>query len=257
MSTFAVAGCNDPAVSSTADQKWSGLVSSVRVQWRAETGIDLLTGVAVPARAYLESYDLVQYTGSLANSYPGFVEAVPENESSEATDNSAAWSRRPSEDVAVVSALIGTLQYHLLAVNHVGTEAEVTVCSYNYGVAEEQPDGKYRQLPTNGSVEDRGVFGIRLQMAAPDERDEAELPPQAGAALAPSNNVFQGWQVLGYSTTSATPLGEWPDRDDVRNRCIARAPDPLDTRKLLADGTHPASAFPAAQPIPGWPETPS
>ena len=77
VASMALAGCSLFGSRQPAPQRWGGMVSDLRVQWDAEPGIDLLTGVAVPVRAYLESSDLAQYTGNLDDAYPGFTRAVP------------------------------------------------------------------------------------------------------------------------------------------------------------------------------------
>lgn len=57
---------------------WPETLSYFRFRWSADPGIDLLSGPAVPLRAYLESYRLAYFTVGINAAYPGFEHAVPE-----------------------------------------------------------------------------------------------------------------------------------------------------------------------------------
>lgn len=234
------------------DSRWSGPVSGVRVQWTAAPEIDLTEGVAVPVRAYLESYHSVQFTGSLAKAYPGFTDAVPPNEPEDAA-NSSTLARRPNEDVAVGSQLIGDLKFSLESIDASRRFVDVIACTYNYALGVEHSDGQFEQLPRGGFAQDRGIYGVRISLIPPGSEASSPLPPQRGPSMSPNDNVFQEWRVLGYLTTTSSRYEEWPDKDDVQGRCVQSAPDPLDRRKQLAKGPQSAAAFPISPPDPGWP----
>lgn len=253
--TFGVVGCGLFSDRQPEPQRWHGLVGDVRVQWSAEPGLDLTGGVVVPVRAYLESYDLVRFTGKLELAYPGFTRAVPPNETPEETPDAATWDRRPSLDNPQRSRLIGNMRYAVSAVERSGRDVTVTVCSYGYGLGEEQSDGTFATLPRGGFADERRIFGVRLNLTAPGDAVESPLPAQTGPALAPGSDVFGDWQIVGYTTTSGSSDADWPTRDAVVAACIANAPDPLERRSFLASGRHPATDFPMSAPKPGWPQT--
>lgn len=60
-----LSGCGLFHRAAERDLLWARGMSAVRVHWTAEPGIDLTEGIAVPVRAYLESCDLVVFTGTL------------------------------------------------------------------------------------------------------------------------------------------------------------------------------------------------
>jgi hypothetical protein len=257
LSTAAVVGCSACSRDQSEDPHWSGPVGGVRVQWTSQPGVDLSTGVAVPVRAYLESYHLVQFTGELERAYPGFTDAVPPNEPAEKSDDNSTWARRPSEDVAVGSKLIGDLKFHVESIDDSGNSVRVTACTYNYALGKEQSDGTYQQLPEGGYAETRGIYGVRVSLVAPPDETTPSLPPQVGPGTSPDDSVFGGWRVVGYLTTAASSDREWPNKDDVEAACVKSAPDSLERRRQLTQGSQPADAFPTSPPIPGWPEASS
>jgi hypothetical protein len=204
-------------------------------------------------RAYLESYQLVQLTGNLNRAYPGFLDAVPPDESADLSSNKAAWDRRPSEGVAAKGPLAGNLKYHILSSDLAATTASATVCSYTYGLSEDNGGGQYTQFPTGGSAESRGIFGIKLTLTAPRNPAASNLPPQIGAERAPSDNVFGGWQIIGYQTSASSTERDWPEHEEVQRQCAAKAPDSVERRKYLLKGPHSADVFEELPPVPGWP----
>jgi hypothetical protein len=227
------------------------------VQWSSSSNINLKEGVAVPVRAYLESYDLVQLTGKLDNAYPGFTDAVAPNVPLDEGQDASARDRRPSEDVAAASKVTGNLAFRIETVEQSGDTTTVTACRYRYGLAEEQSEGEYSMLPTGGPAEARGITGVRLTLTNGDSGEESALPSQEGSAPSPDVNVFGGWKIQGYLTSAASSNDDWPTHDQVEAACIANAPDPLDRRDFLIRGPHPASEFAPSPPEPGWPAPPS
>jgi hypothetical protein len=223
------------------------------VQWSSPSSINLREGIAVPVRAYLESYDLVQLTGKLETAYPGFTDAVAPNVPLDEGQDASARDRRPSEDVATASEVTGNLAFRIENVEQSGGTTTVTACRYRYGLAEEQSEGKYSMLPTGGPAETRGITGLRLTLTKADPDDESSLPPQEGPASSPDADVFGGWKIEGYLTSAASSSEEWPAHGQVEAACIANAPDPLERRDFLVRGPHPASEFAPSPPSPGWP----
>lgn len=252
MISTALAACGFGETGEQTQQRWPGLVSDLGVQWAADSGIDLTNGVAVPVRAYLESFQLAQETGNLANAYPGFIQAVPPNESE--GPEPSTWDRRPGLDRPTQVALIGNLRFHITSVQVTGRDTAVTVCLYNYGVAEDQGNGSYVSVVAENAAPDRGMYAVRVTLARKADEPASELPPQEGPAPAPDTNVFGNWQVTGRLTSSSSSAKiHWPTYEDDKASCIERAPDPPDRRAFLLSGEHPRSDFPTSPPSPGWP----
>jgi hypothetical protein len=247
-------GCHRPDSADPAIHRWDGLVSDLRVQWDAEPGIDLLEGLAVPVRAYLESRLLAQYTGQLNQTYPGFTRAVPSNEPGE-SPNISARDRRPSLENPLTSPVVGNSRFHIQRVESSGHDIAVDVCNYVYGMAEKQTNGKYLPFVDFGPVETRGIITMRILLSAPPNDSATALAPQTGPASAPTNDVFGDWQIVGFlvATGSQGATGQWPRADADRAACINNAPDPLQRRTFLVTGEHPRSDFPTSPPSPGWP----
>jgi hypothetical protein len=249
-----VAGCTRPHDIDQQVQRWSGVLADVRVQWDAEPGIDLVTGVAVPVRAYLESVLLAQYVGKNDQTYPGFARAVPPNEPQD-SPNISARDRQPPLEYPLRFPLFGNITYHIQAVARSGRDVTVTVCNFNYAVAKEH-DGKFVAFNNLGPIESRGVNTFRVLLTAPADQSTSALPPQAGPANSPGNDVFGQWQVTGFLVATWTEYvkSHWPDFEADRAACVTKAPDPLERRAFLLNGEHPRSDFPTSPPIPGWPE---
>lgn len=238
----------------TAARGWPGVASDVRVQWSGGPGIDLTGQVAVPVRAYLESYDLVEFTGSFDNAYPGFLDAVPPNEPTNESDNRTAWDRRPTDQHPRELNLVGNLRFHIQSVQNAERGTTVTVCEYRYGLGQRKSDGTYLPYVSGGRPVDRGIFGVRLNLIGPPVEAENHLPPQRGPALAPSVDVFGGWQIVGLLTTAGAGFAEWPAKDQVASDCVASAPDNRERREHLASGPLDASDFASSPADPGWPK---
>lgn len=231
-------------------------MSGVRVQWTAEPEVDLAKGIAVPVRAYLESYNVVINTGSIDNAYPGFLEAVPPNEPSDHSGSRTARDRRPDGDSREAGVTyVGNLGFHIQSVQTEAGRATVTVYKYSYKLGARRYDGAHDPLVPGGPSVERGIAGIRLDLVAPpDDQTAGTLPPQRGPAAAPKVNVFGGWQIVGFLTTSSAPQQEWPTKQQVVADCVATAPDSLDQRNRLARGPLTAVDFASSPATPGWPE---
>lgn len=247
-------GCHQTDNRQPAVQRWGGLVSDLRVQWDAEPGIDLLTGLAVPLRTYLESRVLAQYTGNLEAAYPGFTRAVPPNEPPE-SPNINARDRRPPLENPLTSPVIGNSRFHIQRVERSGPNVTVGVCNYNYAVAEKQANGTFVPFVNFGPVETRGIITMQVLLVAPPDEAVSALAPQAGPEPAPSNDVFGDWQVAGFLVATASDYvkPQWPTAESDRATCVEKAPDSLQRRVFLVNGEHPRSDFPTSPASPGWP----
>jgi hypothetical protein len=253
LASSVVAGCTRQHGSEESIQRWTGDLADARVQWSAEPGIELVTGVAVPVRAYLESRLLAQYVGKLDQTYPGFARAVPPNEQKD-SPNISARDRQPPLEYPLDAPLFGNIGYHIQAVERSGRDVTVTVCNFNYAVAE-QHDGKFVAFVTGGPIESRGVNTFRVLLTAPADEWTSALAPQVGPANSPENDVFGEWQVTGFLVATGTEYvkSHWPNFEADRSACVTKAPDPLERRAFLLNGEHPRSDFPTSPPSPGWP----
>ena len=254
LASSVVAGCTRQHESEQSVQRWSGNLAGVRVQWDGEPGIDLVTGVAVPVRAYLESRLLAQYVGKIDQTYPGFARAVAPNEPQD-SPNISARDRQPPLEYPLRAPLFGNITYRIQAVERSGRDVTVTVCNFNYAVAKEH-GGKFVAFNNLGPIESRGVNTFRVLLTAPAEQSTSALPPQAGPASSPENEVFGEWQVTGFLVATGTEYvkSQWPNFEADLAACVTKAPDPLERRAFLLNGEHPRSDFPTSPPRPGWPE---
>ena len=250
VTSTALAGCGLFGTAQPEPERWTGNVRDLRVQWDAEPGIDVLTGVAVPVRAYLESRDLARYTGNLDNAYPGFTRAVPPNEPPESPDL-AAMDRIPTLEYPADSPRIGNSRFHFLSVMHSGRDVTVTVCNYTYGVAQEQSNDSFVSLDYSGPVDKRGIIGMRVLLVAPD--NPVPLPPQQGPEPAPMHDVFGEWKISGFLVAIGSSVKAQWDYGADYEACVENAPDPPDRRAFLTNGEHPRSIFPTSPASPGWP----
>jgi hypothetical protein len=251
-------GCHQTDNRQPAIQRWGGLVSDLRVQWDAEPGIDLLSGVAVPVRAYLESLLLAQHAGNVDYAYPGFTRAVPPDAPADSPDNGAR-DRRPPLKYALTSPVIGNNRYRIQSVERSGRSVAVVVCNYVYAAAEQQANGMFVSWVDFGPVETRGIITMRVLLVAPVDDSSPGLPPQAGPAPAPRNDVFGDWQVSGFlvATGSDYAKPQWPAKEADRATCLQKAPDSLQRRTFLVNGEHPRTDFPTSPADPGWPKNAS
>ncbi|MGV0687589.1 hypothetical protein [Mycolicibacterium thermoresistibile] len=173
------------------------MVSDLRMQWSAEDGIDLLTGVAVPLRAYFESMKLVEYTGDEADVYPGFTHAVLPNDPN---GPASARDRQPNTAVPLNKPIVGTMYAHILRVEKTDRDVTAIICKYEYTTA--QPDGYGSYLVPgqwrNQRDPNSGISAYLVTMLAPEHPPEQPLPPQKGPEPAPAIDVFGNWIITGH-----------------------------------------------------------
>ncbi|MGV0835643.1 hypothetical protein [Mycolicibacterium thermoresistibile] len=233
------------------------MVSNLRMQWSAEDGIDLLTGVAVPLRAYFESMQLVRYTGDEADVYPGFTRAVLP---SDPDGIPSALDRWPNTAIPLDKPLVGTIRSHILRVDQSDRDVSAIVCRYDYAAAEPDDDGQY-VVPgqwRNQRDPNSGISAYLVTMLAPEYPPQQPLPPQKGPDPAPAIDVFGNWTITGYLNWFwVYQAPEWPNGEDDLNACIDRAPDPPEHRQHIIVGPHPRETFPTEPAWPGWPAQPN
>jgi hypothetical protein len=257
-----LAGCSPeppgptPAPPPPPIERWSGLLSDFQEVWSAEPGIDLLTGAAVVVRAYSESMTLAQDMGDIEYVYPGFSRAVLNDEPH--SKLMSAWDRWPYLEAPLRAPRFGNARRHILRATTAGRDVTTVTCVYSYAIAKEQ-GGDFVSISQNplNLVPDPGVAVELVKMAAPENDQGTELPPQAGPLPAPTDDVFGDWKVTGVLNFwgSGEPAfdSEWPTYEADRAECADKAPDPPERRAFLIGGKHPRSDFPTQPAYPGWP----
>jgi hypothetical protein len=218
---------------------WPAALNNFSMVWSAETGIDLARAPAVAVRAYIESFHLVYLTGDEKYLYPGFKQSVDHQ--------SDLW---PKTDKPDDRPWVGTEKNHILTIARSGREVTVKVCVYLYSAAARHSSGSYFAPVGDPGNPYAGIYPLQIVMTAPPAGTPA-LPPQAGPARTPRDDVFNGWRITHQRGDYFTATG-WSQVD--LDACAAKAPDPPKRRAEFVGGYyHPRSDFPTQPPYPGWP----
>jgi hypothetical protein len=251
LAVLAVAGC-DTNKDTRPDRAGTALAQQ-SYQWSADPSIDLLSGPAVPLRAYLESRLDSQTMGDPAYAYPGFDGAVAQVTEDD-RDDILKGNLRSDATKPVEGAAVGDNLYHVQSITRDGDAVTATVCNYRYRLAHENADGTFRSLATTFANDD-GIDVQRVIMTAPG--DPGTLPPQEGPEAAPADDVFGGWKITGvldeFVESHPAFAGLWPTYNADLAKCVAEAPDSPERRAFLSNGNHPRDDFPTSPPSPGWP----
>lgn len=251
-----LAGCQFFSADKPRIDRSSGPLADDRYQWTAAAGIDLLTGPAVPIRAFLESRLDAQTMGSLDYAYPGFDRAVaakPEDGGDIFTNN-----LRPDERLGPTKAArVGNDRFRIQSVSRRAQSVSAILCNYRYGLALEQQSGKFVSIVNNTPSND-GINALLVILTAPANESNNALPPQEGPAAAPVVDVFGDWRVTGFLSDfgklDPAFAKAWPTYEADQAECVEQAPDSAERRAFLKEGEHPRSDFPTSPPSPGWPE---
>jgi hypothetical protein len=243
LSVLVTAGCRSETPEQSAAAGWPEDFRNFSIVWTAASGIDLVTGPAVPVRAYLESFLLAALAGDEKYVYPGFDDAAEER-----------W--RPGES-SVIESPVGTMTNHLLSLDRSGGDVTAIGCNYSYHVASPKDD-EYEAWAVPPGTPEAGIIAFKVTMSAPTE-STVPSDPQEGPERTPFDDVFGGYQVTGYfggyvSAKGADPV--WPENQQATADCIAQAPDPLERRKYLSTNYLSRSEFQTLAPSPGWPAKP-
>ncbi|MDV7245221.1 MULTISPECIES: hypothetical protein [Rhodococcus] len=199
-------------------------------RWSADPGIDLLTPEATAVRAYVESYYLTVRAIATSAGYPGFEEAVDERLRMD-YDNLDQLDR---------SHYVGTQFQHLLWMTPTERGWFATVCTGDYSVMSEGPDGRFFNV---GST---NLHAETVEIAAPDFRGinaHVALPAE-GPERAPAVDVFRGWKLIDHVKSARN--------QDAFLQCRSRMPDPPQNRPLKRGLPHD-TPYPTLAPYPGWP----
>jgi hypothetical protein len=253
---------------------WPETLDGFRFRWAAEPGIDLLSGPAVPLRAYLESHRLGDLTSNPDSAYPGFKRAVPPVgkpiDQPSSTLPFQLWSIQPATDPALVylqpTQFYGNEYFHILDLKPIDSGGyRAYICDGLYNVFHEGTDS-HEFLPIYKP--DKDVFAVevwRVELTdtppTPPGAPPAAAGPQQGRNPAPMADVFGPWRITGASpntswgaTDGSDPeAGADPATSQLRERCRNLMPHNAAQRQAIYSSRldTPPVAEPAA---PGWPD---
>jgi hypothetical protein len=202
---------------------WPASLNEFRFHWSADPNIDIATGAAVPIRAYLESYYVASFTADLANAYPGFMRATPENDELDGHYVTQLAHIRPLNGVRAtpedVVAHFGYIPFHILSLDRVGDGFRAFVCQGQYAdfIKSDVQPGQFVSTAMNPkTAQSRGestetVAVHRIELTEHDPRVGSNPPaavaaPQLGPAPAPDQDVFGNWFFSGASSSFWGPI---------------------------------------------------
>ena len=253
---------------------WPDSLERFRFHWSSSPGLALTTGVAVPVRAYLESWYIASWTNGPENVYPGFLRATPESADLDGNYlGQLAWIRplngAPSYPVDPAKPL-GYMPMHIQSVDAVASGLRVTVCLGEYSIyfASDSSAGKLVSVAAEKSTAQLAdpldtVRVKRIELTKTDPRIPAGASdvdtPQEGPAPAPVGDVFGHWFITGASSSLWGPVdADPPDffvTPDMRRQCQQAMPDSPEKQIEMATGFKDTPP-PHGKPIPGWPLAP-
>ena len=251
---------------------WSALLDGVRFRWSAEPGIDVLTGPAIPLRAYLESWSAARLTHDMTAVYPGFARAVVRGASEQQVLSDLFDPRLPvqlryiwpySPPSSQPYSLYGNVFFHVLELTPIEGGYRAYVCVANYRVFWRNKEGQFLSLAWNMPDPESGMSVAAWRVEFSDVPPVAGSPAavtgvQRGPNPAPLGDVFGPWQITG-----ANPEGAWGPLDSLTGEmarehmaqvklCVSRMPDSRD--QIAALMSQRLDSAPSALPaVPGWP----
>jgi hypothetical protein len=270
LAAMILAGCS-PSHDSAPPQpptypNWPDLFAGFRFRWSAAVGIDLLTGPAVPLRAFLESVrvgesteDLTKASSPKFTAYPGFFNAVSEPTDVEGRipfQITQAWPFPGA--VYDNQPLYGNEYFHVLQIDPIDGGYRAYVCDGRYNVfLQDRKTKQYLSILGPGTKDYFALVRIwRVELRQPAA---APAPvPQKGPNPAPLGDEF------GTAKITASSTGLWGMRgtDEARNagdvvteqhrRCLDLMPDSA-TDMVTISRQHFNSPPPFKPPVPGWP----
>lgn len=213
----------------------------------------MLTQPAVTVRAYTESVDVADFSGSLDYLYPGFNRAVEPNAAANAGNPLSTLNRYP-EPGGDGKRMAGTRISHILRSAQRGQQVDVIICEWTYGAAWQQSNGMYR-IKSAHTGPTAALLTDRISLLAPADLSADKLPPQKGPSAYPLTDVFGRWKVVGQlQATDPNGAGpEWPEFLQDQAACADRAPVSVERREYLTSAERPRSDFPTLPSDPGWP----
>jgi hypothetical protein len=267
-----LSGCTTPADHSPAPPKpptypnWPELLAGFRFRWSAEPGIDLLTGPAVPLRAFVESYwvgvdtsDVDSHVAPKFASYPGFLNAVAQPTGAEGTIPYQVTYAWPFPGMTYSGEpLYGNEYLHVLHLDPIDGGYRAYVCDGRYNTFfHDRSTNRYTSVVRWSKDADSLVQLWRVEM-----RTASSTPlgatQQKGPNPAPLGDVFGDWRI------TASNMGLWGMRDSPESqeyrpiaalqhqRCLGLMPHPADQRASMSRREF-GSPPPFEPAVPGWP----
>ncbi|WP_157890408.1 hypothetical protein [Mycolicibacterium goodii] len=251
-----VSGC-DLSTPAEPSHTTSDRMENQSFQWTASSGISVTEGLAVPIRAYLESWSVVQSSGTLDSAYPGFGSAIDNHSDSEPS----IFERLLKPDApghAPEITTVGNRRYLISSIDQTDGQLTALVCDYRYGLANQNPNGTFSSVAEKTN-KDIGIDAYLIRLKAPDGGHSLHpLPPQEGPASRPAVDVFAGWEVTGFLNRFLEYDSQfhqvWPTYRQDAQFCVDMAPDSPDRQDFLRTGEHPRTDFPTGPLVPGWPD---
>lgn len=263
-------GCQSDEPPAPTFANWPQNLSDFRFRWAAEPGVDLLSGPAVPLRAYLESYRIAQFTGDIGTAYPGFDRAVPELPARKPDPPAQLEAIRPPPDVerfGPPGPFYGNEFFHVLEITPVEDGYRAYVCDGLYKILREGDErGKYVSVVKYAAshtglsdVNGMKVWRVEFTDSSPAADAPAKVTEQSGANPAPAGDVFGPWRITGASDiawgTNMSHESTADERIDGARR-ISQCSDALPHWRTERDANIAAvlDTPPSAEPAsPGWP----
>ena len=273
-------GCQDgtdppPPPAKPTFANWPEALNGLRFRWTAEPGIDLLTGPAVPLRAYLESHRTGDFTLNPNTVYPGFQRAVPPgppNGESFPSEPYQLWYVQPFTDprfaFGPAGKFYGNEYFHVLDLTPSDGGFRAYVCDGTYNVFRQgnaanvfEPVHTPTEHTPNADEQAMDVWRIELtdHPSPPDLQTPAAVTaPQLGPQPAPLGDIFGPWHITGANpSTTWGPSGDPKSGPDdhflqLKKQYLDKMPHDAEQRKGFYT-SHPTSP-PVAEPaVPGWP----
>lgn len=267
-----------PAVAKNMFPNWPSDFNGFRFRWTAQPGTDLLTGPAIPVRAYLESYRIGSMTKSSPNTYPGFQRALPDLLDPR-VGSTEEWLNLPMELRWIIPSsnrnlnyvegpFFGNHYFHIMELSPLTDGYLAYVCEGKYNVfapAIRQPE-KYASVlgsPSGKLDVAKLEYSVTLWRIELKNGDGATvgMQPQTGRNPAPVGDVFGHWKITGASqggywgqVGKPTHTPQDPDYVHMEQQCRDVMPHNTAQRAqiLMSVLDTPPQAEPA---VPGWPDS--
>lgn len=273
-----LAGCqSEEAPPEQVFKNWPATLNDFRFQWAAEAGVDLVSGPAVPLRAFLESYRIAQFTNDIGAAYPGFDRAVPQASPprSDTSTRAELTDIRPSPDAEVFGPpgpFYGNEFFHILEFTAIEGGYRAYVCDGMYNIfrpGQKEEKDKYVSVINYDArsglndIDGLKVWRVEFTNNTPPAPDvpATVTDAQRGPNPAPAGDVFGPWRITGASDDAWGTVINRESTADERvdgarriGQCSDRMPQWRTEREAIIDRVldTPPNAEPAS---PGWPDT--
>lgn len=271
LTVVGLTGCRAEQPPAPTFANWPQNLADFRFRWAAEPGIDLVSGPAVPLRAYLESYRIGQLTGENGATYPGFDRAVPELPAPNSDAPAQLVAIRPvpgAEQFGPPAPFYGNEYFHILEITPVESGYRAYVCDGLYKIFREGEEREKYVSVVKYAANHRGlndvngmkVWRVEFTDTPPAADAPAMVTDQRGPNPAPAGDVFGPWRITAASDFAwGTDINreftsdEWIDGARRTSQCSDLLPQWRTERDANIGATldTPPDPEPAS---PGWPE---